>query len=335
MSATIRDVAKRAGVSQATVSRVLNRPELVKEETRANVLKAAEELGFVPNRLARGLITGRSGLVALIVQDISNPYFALVAAGCEEELHRSGIIATLVGTSESLNEEERVRQILAERSIDGFIFVSSPASLDAVEDRLIPNTIPTVYALRIPDAPHIDIVFPDNRQGACLACEHLASLGHHRVAIVTGQLETLSGQVRLEAFRECLNAKGIDLPPHYIIPGDFKLASGKAAAEQMLACDPLPTAVFVSSDLMAYAFIHTLAEAGVRVPEDISVIGFDDLPMSELFYPRLTTIWSPKRRLGAEAARLLVNRLENPDLPAQEVLLPVELKVRDSCRVIE
>lgn len=332
MKATIRDVAKKAGVSPSTVSRVLNRPELVKEETRAHVLDVADELGFVPNRMARALITGRSGLVALIVQDISNPFFALVATGCEEELHRSGIAVTLASTSESLSEEERFRQILAERSVDGFIFVSSPALLETVEEHPIPDTVPSVYVQRIADAPHIDSVYPDNRHGAALACQYLSELGHHRIAIVTGQLETLSGRARLESFRDCLSDKGIEVPPQYVIPGDFKLASGKSAAKQLLTCDPLPTAVFVSSDLMAYAFIHTLADAGIRVPEDISVIGFDDLPMSELFYPRLTTIWTPKKQIGAAAARLLVDRLENPNMPGQEVVLPVELKVRDSCR---
>lgn len=333
MTATIRDVAKKAGVSPATVSRVLNRPELVKDETRATVLKVADELDFVPNRLARALITGRSGLVALIVQDISNPYFALVATGCEEELHRRGIAATFASTSESLSEEERIRQILAERSVDGFIISSSPATLETVEAPHIP-TIPTVYVHRAADSPHVDAVYPDDQHGTALACEYLLELGHRRIAIVTGQQETMSGQVRLRAFLEYLRERGIETPPQYVIPGDFKLASGKVAAEQLLTCDPIPTAVFVSSDLMAFTLIHTLADAGVRVPDDISVISFDDLPMSELFYPRLTTVWCPKRQIGAEAARLLIERLENPDLPGREIVMPVELKVRDSCRAV-
>lgn len=331
MSTTILDVASKSGVSASTVSRAFNRPELVTEETRARVLRVAEELDFVPNSLARGLVTGRSGLVALFVQDISNPYFALVATGCEEELHQSGVAVTLCSTSESLTEEERFKRIFMERRVDGFIFVSSPADQESPEDPPLPAHPNTVYVQRFSDAPNIDSVCVDDRGGVELACDYLAGLGHHRIAIVTGQMETLSGQVRLKAFSDWMRTKGLDVPQGYVIPGDFKLESGQRAAQQLLACDPLPTAVFVSSDLMAYTLIHTLAKAGIGVPQDVSVIGFDDLPMSELFYPRLSTIWLPNTQLGAVAARLLLERLANPDLPGRQITLPVELKARDSC----
>ncbi len=330
MHSTIADVAREAGVSASTVSRVFNRPELVKEETREAVLKIAAELEFVPNRLARGLITGQTGLIALIVQDISNPYFGIVANGCEEELRKEGIAVALFSTSESLRAEEHYRRMLAERSVDGFIFISSPADAKSLGEH--PTPIPTVYVHRTPDGDHIDAVYTDDQQGSRLACEYLVGLGHRRIATVTGQLETITGATRLRAFREALASYGIDLPDQYVLPGDFKMEGGRQAAKQLVRADPRPTAVFIVSDLMAYAFVHSLAEEGVRVPADVSVVGFDDLPMSSLFYPSLTTIRSPKRGIGEAAARLLLERLEDPEAPPRTVVLPVELVERESCR---
>jgi DNA-binding LacI/PurR family transcriptional regulator len=331
MRNTISDVARGAGVSPSTVSRVFNRPELVKEETRVLVMEIANEMQFVPNRMARGLITGQTGLVALIVQDISNPYFGILANGCEEELRKNNIAVALFSTSESQSAEEHYRRMLAERSVDGFIFISSPADSKSLGDHDTP--IPTVYVHRRPDGPHIDAVYTDDRRGAMLAAEHLVKLGHERIAVVTGQLETITGETRLRAFRDTLVQHGIGLPDQYILTGDFKMEGGRRAGKQLLRCDPRPTGVFVASDFMAYALIHALAEDGVQVPGEVSVVGFDDLPMSDLFFPRLTTVKSPIRGIGETAARLLLRRLEDSSLPGEVVVLPVELVERDSTRV--
>lgn len=330
MAKTISDVAKAAGVSPSTVSRVFNRPELVKEETRVLVMQIANDLQFVPNRMARGLITGQTGLVALIVQDISNPYFGIVANGCEEELRRNNIAAALFSTSESQFAEEHYRRMLAERSVDGFIFISSPADAQSLGEHAAP--IPTVYVHRQPDGPLIDGVFTDDRRGGSLAAEHLVRLGHQRIAVVTGQGETITSETRLRSFRDTLAEHGIQLPDQYVLPGDFKMEGGRRAGKQLLRCDPRPSAVFVASDYMAYGLVHAIAEQGVRVPEELSIVGFDDLPMSDLFFPRLTTVRSPNRLIGETAARLLVRRIEDPERPGEDVVLPVELIERDSTR---
>jgi LacI family transcriptional regulator len=229
-------------------------------------------------------------------------------------------------------EERLLSEILAAKKVDGLIFIGAPAEEHHIAEVISPPSCPTVYVQRLPDHPHIDAVYIDEDQGSTLACEYLLKLGHHRIAIVTGLIETMGGRMMLEAFRKCMADADISLPTQYVIRGDFSLSSGVIAARQLLQCDPLPTAVFACNDLMAYSLIHTLAEAGLQIPDDISIIGFNDFPMSKYFYPKLTTVRTPTHQLGIEAARFLLERLDNPELPTREITLPVELVIRGSCR---
>lgn len=327
---TIQDVARKAGVSVATVSRVFNQPEVVNTSTRERVLTAVKELSYHPNAAARSLVTGKSGVVGLIVPDITNPYFGYIARGCSDELNKKQITLALYNSDEELTREYYVRRLIQERQTDGLIVTSETASVSEAIQNLQERKIPTVYIERRPDAPCVDAVYLNNPQAARLAVEHLLSLGHKKIAIITGLMNTLTGQERFQSFADALTSAGICLPDNYIIEGTFKLEAGVTAAHQILALSDPPTAVFVSSDLMAYGAIGEFIAHGWRVPEHISVIGCEDLPLSAYFSPKLTTIHVPIYDLGKRASILLMKRVEKPQRKSVSEVLNAELVVRQS-----
>ncbi len=330
--ATIRDVAARAGVSKASVSRALNQPESVSSATLERVLAAARELSYVPNAMARGLATGKSGIVGLIVPDSTNPVFAHIARGCADQLLAHGLTVALYNSDEQYARECALRLLNEQRQAEGLILASQAALPSGNGEPSPATTLPTVYVERDPDGPRVDAVYIDNRQAARLACEHLLALGHRRIAIVTGLLGTVTGSGRLAGFVESLREAGIALPDRYVLEGNFKLEGGRKAAEELLALVEPPTAAFVSSDLMAYGLVSGLRERGWRVPEDVSVVGCYDLPMSSLFTPSLTTVHVPLHGIGRQAARLLLRRLQRPHRSSTVKVVPVVLTVRQSTR---
>ncbi len=226
---TIRDVADQAGVSKSTVSRCFNQPNLVDAETLERVLSVARDLGFYPNAMARGLATGKSGIVGLIIPDITNPYFGYIARGCSEELSTKNMTVALYSTSEESSREVSTRFLLQQQHVDGLIIISEAASVSRLVESLPSFSSPTVYIEREPDSPAIDAVCFDNLGAAGLAADHLIGLGHRKIAIVTGLMNTTSGKNRLKGFIDSLQRSGIPLPAEYIIE---EISSSKAGRKR-------------------------------------------------------------------------------------------------------
>lgn len=329
---TIRDIALKAGVSVATVSRVFNNPAIVREETREKVMEIARSLNFEPDPLARSLSTGKLGVVALVVPNITSPNFSYIARGCQERLMADGVTLGLYDTGEDLASELEILRSIDRRRADGVIVASRSAIHGQESLDLMELSIPVVLIERSPEGLPLDAVCIDNREAARLACNHLLDLGHRNVAIISSYLDTLAGSERLSGFQEAMELAGLPLPDRNIFEGDFTMEGGREAAQVILARDDPPTAVFASSDEMAYGLIDELRLAGWQVPGKISVVGCEDLPMSKVFVPHLTTVRTPKLRLGYKAAELILTRIEDAGRPPRVCHLPVELIIRESTR---
>ncbi len=326
----IYEVARRAGVSTATVSRVLGRPDMVAEETRRKVLRAVETLGYTPNSAAKHLRTLRSRKLLVTVPDISNPFFALILQGIEETAQREGYSVLLGDTQHDEQREEGYAAILKRKEADGLIFLghrlpSSAASLV----QAMPGRAPVVNGCEFNPALGVPSVHIDNAKAAADAMAHLYSLGHKRIGIVTGPLVSPLSRDRLRGAtagaRKAGRADGL-----VVTHGNFSIESGKAAGERLLSRSKRPTAVFCFNDEMAIGVIEAAKERGTRVPADLSVVGFDDIRFARYLDPPLTTIAQPMREIGERTARLLLEILNGSTTAPVSVTLPHKLVVRAS-----
>lgn len=319
MVVTVRDVARAAGVSISTVSRALSVPEKVAAETRERVEAVAAELGYQPNRAAAGLRAGRTGAVGLMVPDLSNPYFATVAQGVAEAAREHGLGVFVVDFEESTELEVELLRSLAHQT-DGLI-LASPRSLAA--DRTAAGSKPVVVINQDPPLA----VGCDYLQGAAQALEHLAGLGHRRVAYVAGPERSWSDSRRREGL-----GRASELGIEVVLIGSQRptVDGGAAAAEAVVASGV--TAAITFNDVVAVGLVRAVRERGVRVPEDLSVIGFDDTFLAPLVTPALTSVGTDLRELGRRATALLVERLATPHAPVapEPDALPMTLAVRDS-----
>lgn len=309
MAVTIKDVARAAGVGQATVSRVLNGSGPVGQETRERVLAACRALGYVPNGPARSLVNRATGTVGLIIPDITNPFFPAVTRGVEDAASQAGYTVFLCNTdNDSAMEETDVRK-LRERCVDGIIFVGSQARRSRLE-RLLQDGIPVVVTDREVSDLDADSVLVDNAAGASAAVSHLVELGHTRIAHAAGHRETPTGQDRCTGYRSALEQAGLPVDESLIVWGEFNVESGIRAGQVLLGRSPRPTAIFAANDMIALGVIRAAREAGLAVPQDLSVVGFDDIPMAALVSPPLTTVRQPAYEMGWLAMRMLLERIE-------------------------
>lgn len=321
----IRDVARLAGVSTATVSRVLSNPGVVSQETRASVQSAIEATGYRPNEAARNLRHRRTGGIVALVPNLANPFFAQILSGIASVLGPAGYNLLVADTrSEGAG---RLLDYAEPSRADGLIVLDGSLPAPALRGR-----IPLVQACEwVPglSAPRVKI---DNRAAAGLAIDHLADLGHRRIGHVAGPPGNVLSIARLGGFRDRMRSRGLTLDGAAIWGGDFSLESGRAAAVQWLArpADRRPTAVFLASDAMACGFIAEVQRCGLVVPRDISVIGFDDIELVSHIWPPLTTIRQPRGLIGRTAAERLLRRLGGRDADEDDTILPVELVVRGS-----
>lgn len=325
-------MAARAGVSRTTVSFVLNaRADAgIPEETRRRVQEAARELGYHPHGAARALAGGASHTIGLVLRQSPEQVSmdALLAEtlwGIGSEAHQGGYRVLVEPLSP---DGGRYSDLVLSQRVDGLI-VSGPRTDDEELVALVRDGFPIILQGSLPslDAPSVDV---DNRAGARIAVEHLLGLGHRRIACITNApLAYTAAADRLAGYRDALEAAGIPADPELVVEGDFDAASGRAAMSGLLAVAPDVTAAFVASDIVAFGALRALREAGRRVPADVSVVGFDDIPLARHFDPPLTTIRLPARDLGAAAGRALVERLAGRAGSAR-TLLPTELVVRDS-----
>lgn len=331
---TIQDVAAHAGVSAMTVSRVINQPTRVAPATRARVEHAIHELGFVPNALARSLLHGRTHTVALLVTDISNPFFTQVVCGVEAVAQRNGYTVIFGNSDESFEKERHYIQALVGRRIDGVVISAVGNGSRPVLDMLTRHRIPFVLLDRAVADVHADTVVGDSVGGARILTEHLIRLGHRRIALVNGPPDVPTARDRRRGYEEALRAHGIALHPALVQVGDFKRAGGYQAAQQLLALPPeqQPTAIFADNNFHAIGVIEALRAARLTVPEDIAVACFDDLELSSALDPFLTVMAQPARTFGTIAMQFLLERLDPSYVsPPRNVVLPPALIVRVSC----
>ena len=323
----IQDVANAAGVSTASVSRFLAGQNVRSADA---IRQAIAELGYHPSPLARSLKSGRHHSIGVIVPDITNPFFAALVKGIETELRRHGLQVLLGNSDEEATREEALVADLAQRT-DGIIMAPLQEH-DQVPLAISESGIPVVLVDReITSGPLLDGVMIDNASGVEQAIDHLVSLGHTRIAAISGPIQSTPGRARHEALLSRLAHHGLDVDDALIRISDFREAGGAAAMGEIWAVPERPTALLVSNNLMTMGALKTLRELGVRIPEDLSVVGFDDLPMSTLLDPPLTVVSRPDIAQGAEAGRLLVERINATEPPEpQRIVMPVELVVRRS-----
>lgn len=334
---SIRDVAQAAGVSTATVSRTLSSPEQVSEETRQTVMTAVHLTGYRVNRAARNLRKRQSGEVLVLVPNLSNPFFSQILGGIEETFSGTDYNVLIADSRGKDQNEDLLAEHLANTRADGIIILDGCVSTQ-VQKWLDKNAQRhhTVFACEWQDGTTLPVVQSNNRAGAAMAIRYLHQLGHRQIAHITGPIDNVLTRVRREGALEEYERLQLPINPAWIIRGDFSLAAGHQAAQQIIAMSERPSAVFCASDQMAFGLISGLYAAGIRVPQDISVMGFDDIELSEFYIPRLTTIRQNRPILGATAAQLVLDRL-NGDRSETAVnrIIEVELMVRDSCAVLQ
>ena len=330
---TIYKVAQRAGVSVATVSRALNGSGYVSREAKDRVLAAARELDYHINVNARSLTCGKTYTIALVLPDISNPFFPAVARGAEDHASDNGYCVILCNTDSNPRKESDYLKMLRSRKADGVIFAVSVASKSRV-DALADDGIAVVLVDRdLGDS--YDIVKTDNVAGAMLATNHLVGLGHTRIAFISGPAPLATSQERLRGYCDALASRGILFDVGLVAEGDFRMESGYEAMQTLLASSRCGgnagfTAVFAANDMMAVGAMAALEERGLRVPADVAVIGYDDINIASVMRPRLSTVAQPKYEMGWIAAETVIRRMSEPDGPRTEELLQPMLVVRDS-----
>ena len=328
--ATIRDVAKRAGVAPITVSRVINNSGYVNEKTRARVEAAIADLGYVPNVLARSLRSRRTGTLGLILTDISNPFWTTVARGVEDAASDAGFNVILCNTDESEVEQDKYLHVLMQKQVDGVLLVPARSAVEPIKFIQSQNTSVVVLDRRIPNS-QTDVVRCDSEGGAYQLTSLLLSLGHRRIAMLSGPRGVSTAEDRVAGYRRALAEAGVDVDAAPVCYGEFSLQSGYAMTLQVLARTPRPSALFAGNNFIAIGALRALRDTGLRVPEDLALVGFDDLPADLVVDPFLTVAAQPAYEMGRQATELLLARLSE-EAPAayQEIVLPTEIVVRQS-----
>jgi len=335
MNPTLEEVARLAGVSRATVSRVINNHPNVRAEVREKVWQAIRECGYRPHAIARSLVTRQTQIIGMVIPQavttlFTDPFFPLLLRGATETCNAHKYQLMLVLFDDPAGESEMYERVLRNGYLDGVV-VSSATVDDPLMPLMLRDQIPFVTVGRHPDR-HVHCVDADNMNGARIAVEHLIRLGHRRIATIAGPANMIAGQDRLMGYRHALAAHQIPVDERLIVHGDFTEDGGMIAMQRLLPYEP--TAVFVASDTMAVGALKSLRQAGRRVPDDIAMVGFDDIPLASAIEPRLTTVRQPIERLGAMAIELLISLLQGTRpaaYPAHRIVLPAELIVRDSC----
>lgn len=324
--ATIQDVAQAAGVSTATVSRTLSKPSVVAKATREAVLNAVAATGYRVNATASNLRRQRTGTVIVLLPNLANPFFSQILAGLASVLTPAQFGMLIADTQSGPDPEERLRHYLTSGQADGLILLDGTLSPDALS---VAGRPPVVLACEWMgrDLPSVRI---ENGKGAALAVGHLAQLGHRKIGHVTGPRGNVLTETRLDGFRSALSGLGLPCLDDWIIEGDFSMDSGAAAGRHWLGMADRPTGIFLSSDEMAIGFLGEVQRAGIRVPEDVSIVGFDNIEIAQHLSPGLTTIRQPRTQIGVRAAELLLTLIESGSLVGQSEVIEVEFIRRGS-----
>lgn len=327
----LHDVARAAGVSVSTVSRAISRPELVNAQTLDRVQRVVAQTGFRLSRVARRLRTrrGPTNLIGLLIPDIQNPFFAEVARGVEDVAQAHGYVTMLANSDEDAARESRFLDVMRDESVDGVILPAVSGGGEAVE-RLAHARIPVVYVDRRPPRITGDTVVIDNERGARDATEHLLGLGHRRIAFIQGRPDLSTSRERLAGYRGALEDAGVAYEPALVGAGDGRQASGDDLARALLGTQARPTALLAGNSLMTMGALTAIHSMGLRIPDDVALIGYDDMPWAQVVDPPLTVVRQPAHAIGRRAMELLLRRVADPAREAQLVALQPELVVRRS-----
>ena len=326
----MRDVAHLAGVSTATVSRVLNNHQHISEDTRSKVISAIEQLDYQLNRVARRLRMERTQILGLIISDIANPFFTSVVRGIEDVAYENEYSLLLCNSDEHPAKEELYIRVLMGEKVAGVIISPTDENSTAAK-ALIESRIPVVAMDRRLCHLDVDTVIVDNVQGAYDAVAHLIRLGHCRIALIGGPVQITTARERQEGYEKALQDYGLPVDETLVRVGDFKQDSGYCTAGELLALDDPPTAIFAANNLMTLGALNAIHEKGLNIPRDVAIVGFDDMPWAPSLDPPLTTISQPTYDMGRTTADLLLKKIADNNRENVEIKLHPTLIVRRSC----
>ncbi|CAI8737541.1 LacI family DNA-binding transcriptional regulator [Pseudomonas sp. IT-P395] len=326
--ATIKDVAALAGISYTTVSHVVNNTRPVSQEVRLKVEAAIKSLNYVPSAVARSLKAKTTATIGLLVPNSLNPYFAELARGIEDYCERNGYCVILCNSDDNPEKQRSYLRVLLEKRIDGLI-VASAGGDSGLAQGLAGVKTPMVIVDRGLDGVDADLVRIDHEYGAYLATRHLLELGHRDIATIGGPASTSVAQMRLAGYCRALKEAGIEVRPERMLESDFTSTGGYSAAAILLEGNP-PSAIFAGNDMIGIGVLRAAAERNVRVPSELSVIGFDDIQMSRYVYPALTTVGQSILQLGEMAAEVLLRRIATPNLGTDQRIVTPSIVLRES-----
>lgn len=326
----MKDVARLAGVSTSTVSHVINNNRFVSDAVREKVTTAISQLNYAPSALARSLKLNQTRTIGMLLTASSNPFYSEVVRGVERSCYERGYSLVLCNTDGDENRMNRSLETLLQKRVDGLLIMCTESHIPSVEILTRYPSIPSVMMDWSPFEGGGDIIQDNSLLGGEMATRHLISRGYTRIACIAGPQDKTPARLRLEGFHQAMEQAGLAVPPGYIVAGDLEFEGGYNAMNQLLALNPLPQAVFTSNDAMAVGVYHALYQAGLSVPQDIAVIGYDDIELARYMTPPLTTIHQPKDELGELAIDTLLHRLAEPGGSQQLLVLTPELVERGS-----
>lgn len=330
--ASLSDVAKKAGVSIATVSRVINNGTNVNEATRARVLKAIKDLRYQPSRVAKRLRSksASSNLIGVLIPDIQNPFYVDVFRGIEDVAYANNYAIIMCNFAQDEKKEKMYLDILQSESIDGLI--AAPAhERDNKVIKLVKDGLPIVCFDRDLVGVDVDVVLVNNRDGAFRAVDHLAKSGYKRIAHISGLAQIPSSQLREQGYRDALEANGLSYDPQLVKHGDSKHKSGVQLCDELLSLPNPPDAIFTGNNLITLGALETIHKRKLKVPEEIAIIGFDDMYWSISLNPPLTAVYQPAYEIGRRAGELMIQRIKDPKRPTIQMMLNAQLMIRSSC----
>ncbi|QWU13561.1 transcriptional regulator, LacI family [Paenibacillus sophorae] len=334
MSFTIKDVARLADVSIATVSRVLNRSKPVSPEVREKVMKVVDELGYNPNPVARTLIMKESMLIGVLIPDIANTFISMFVRGIEKELFQQGYTALLCNTNSDTKVELHYLNLLREKYVDGVVLLTSAPKPEQI-DFFNNHDIPVIFSSHTDKDSRFPCINIDDYQASYDATKYLIGLGHRSIAFFCGPMEYYQTIRRFDGYKQALADYGIEFQTKWLFARDYNIESGYKSGMELFAQEDQPTAVCCVSDMVAIGAIRAAEDSGVSVPEDVSIMGFDDIPIAGAYRPALTTIRQPVYDLGAGSAQMLLKQIREKDNYIREAkILPHEIIERESCRVL-
>lgn len=332
----IKDIALKAGVSKATVSRTLRDPDIVSPKTRKKVMAVVDELGFTPNKLGASLRNGRSGNIVVITPDISNPYFSPIVRAIERVAMSKGYNVLLGDTQEDITREFQFGDLVMSRQADGIIISSQRLPFNVnVHKNILNNLPPIVSTAELLDLPDVHKVAVDNVEISKTAVKHLIDQGHTTIAVIAGTKTHVSTEERLQGMKEVMTAADVTFDEKLVYFGDFTTQSGVDGVKVLLQQRNRPTAIYCFGDLVAIGAMHALRELDYSIPDDISVIGIDNINFSQYCYPPLTTVAQPMELIGETCAKTLIDLIEGRQPEKLMNIMPHELVVRGSSRKLK